>query len=150
MKNRIFSTRRIENKDLLEWANMRNQLWPESEDHHRNEIEQLICDPDFVAFVAEDENHSLIGFIEASIRKYANGCESSPVPFAEGCWVQPEYQKQGVGLRLVQSIEKWALDNGYRELCSDCLQSNLDSIAAHKAWGFQETERVIYFRKELL
>ncbi len=149
MKSRAINTRRAENKDLSGWAEMRNRLWPESEEHHQNEIEQLISDPDFVAFVAEDENQSLVGFVEASIRKYANGCESSPVPFAEGCWVQPEHHRQGIGLQLIRTIEKWAQDKGYRELCSDCLQSNLDSIAAHEAWGFLETERVVYFRKRL-
>lgn len=149
MTDKAINIRRAEDKDLPKWAELRNQLWPESEEHHQKEIEQLISDPDFVAFVAEDENHSLVGFVEASIRKYANGCESSPVPFAEGCFVQPGLHRQGVGSQLVRTIEKWAQDKGYRELCSDCLQSNLESIAAHKAWGFQETERVIYFRKKL-
>ncbi len=38
---------------------------------------------------------------------------------------------------------------GLRELGSDALMDNTASHAAHRAWGFTETERVIYFRKVL-
>jgi aminoglycoside 6'-N-acetyltransferase I len=38
---------------------------------------------------------------------------------------------------------------GYRELGSDALIDNSASHAAHRGWGFAETERVVYFRKSL-
>ena len=38
---------------------------------------------------------------------------------------------------------------GFREIGSDALLDNEASHAAHRDWGFSETERVVYFRKAL-
>jgi aminoglycoside 6'-N-acetyltransferase I len=40
-------------------------------------------------------------------------------------------------------------DQGCREFASDALLDNSGSLAAHAACGFEETERVVYFRKRL-
>ena len=36
-----------------------------------------------------------------------------------------------------------------KELGSDAVFDNKPSRVAHKAWGFEETERVIYYRMKL-
>jgi aminoglycoside 6'-N-acetyltransferase I len=46
-------------------------------------------------------------------------------------------------------IEAFLITRGFREIGSDALNENHASHAAHRAWGFSETERVIYFRKAL-
>jgi aminoglycoside 6'-N-acetyltransferase I len=84
------------------------------------------------------------------IRKAANGCDSRPVAFLEGIWVKPEYRRQGAASRLVQYAEAFLAGRGFRELGSDALIDNRASHAAHLAWGFSETERVIYFRKIII
>ena len=58
-------------------------------------------------------------------------------------------RRSGVGKALLDRIEAWAQGRGFKELCSDALLSNVVSHAAHAAWGFEETERVVYFRKPL-
>jgi aminoglycoside 6'-N-acetyltransferase I len=89
------------------------------------------------------------GFAELAIRKYANGCETRPVPFVEGIWVKPQFRRQGVGARLIGHVEAFVMARGFREIGSDTLIDNRTSQAAHLAWGFFETERVVYFRKVL-
>lgn len=44
---------------------------------------------------------------------------------------------------------RWARACGCRELASDALLENQASHAAHRALGFVETERVVFFRKPL-
>jgi aminoglycoside 6'-N-acetyltransferase I len=46
-------------------------------------------------------------------------------------------------------MTSFLLEHGFREVGSDTPIANLPSQAAHRAWGFSETERVVYFRKLL-
>jgi aminoglycoside 6'-N-acetyltransferase I len=89
------------------------------------------------------------GFAEVSLRPYANGCEDRPVVFLEAIWVAPEARRSGVGRALVDHLAGVARALGYGELGSDALIDNPISHAAHRAWGFVETQRVVHFRRAL-
>jgi aminoglycoside 6'-N-acetyltransferase I len=54
-----------------------------------------------------------------------------------------------VARTLVGSVVAWALRQGLSELASDSLVHNAAAHAAHRALGFEETERVVYFRRPL-
>jgi aminoglycoside 6'-N-acetyltransferase I len=136
--------------DRIAFAEMRACLWPEeSPEEHLAWIDQFLCGGDAWVFVAAT-GVSLVGFTEIAIRKYANGCESTPVPFLEAIWVRPEMRRRGIGRRLIRYIEEFLAAHGYRELGSDARIENSLSHAAHQGWGFSETERVVYFRKPLI
>jgi len=136
--------------DRALWAQMRNALWPEdSPEAHAREIDAMLSAGDAWAFVAETAAGAAVGFSEMAIRKYANGCTTRPVPFLEGIWVRTDFRRQGVGARLIAEVEAFAAARGFREIGSDAEIDNRVSHAAHRAWGFSETERVVYFRKPL-
>jgi aminoglycoside 6'-N-acetyltransferase I len=98
--------------------------------------------------LALDAESSAIGFVEASKRfDYVNGTSTSPVVFLEGLYVVPEWRRQGIAHALVAGVEQWARAQGCCELASDCLFENVAAHAVHRALGFEETERVIYFRR---
>ena len=137
----------MERGDARAWARMRHALWPEA-DQHASDMERVLASPDEWAFLAEAGGVPA-GFAEISIRKFANGCETAPVPFLEGIWVEPEFRRRGIGRRLVAHVEAFVRARGFREIGSDALIDNGASHAAHAAWGFSETERVVYFRKGL-
>ena len=50
---------------------------------------------------------------------------------------------------FVAAVERWVREQGCSELASDALLANEASHRAHAACGFEETERVVYFRKRL-
>ena len=50
---------------------------------------------------------------------------------------------------LVSAVATWAGALGLSELASDSPLENVDAHAVHRAPGFVETERVVYFRKQL-
>ena len=132
------------------WAQMRAALWPEeSLDAHQSAIDEILGDPDYWGFIARREDGASLGFAEVALRKYANGCDSRPVPFLEGIWVAPAARRQGIGKRLVARIEAFLAEKGFREIGSDTPLDNRASQDAHRGWGFAETERVVYFRKGL-
>jgi aminoglycoside 6'-N-acetyltransferase I len=76
-------------------------------------------------------------------------CNTKPVGFLEGIWVKPKFRRQGIGAQLIKKAEALLVECGFRELGSDTPINNRDSQEAHLAWGFSETERVVYFRKAL-
>lgn len=91
---------------------------------------------------------SAVGFVEASKRvDYLNGTSSSPVVFLEGLYVEPTSRRKGVARALVSHVERWAFSEGCSELASDSPLENVAAHAAHRAFGFEETERVVYFRR---
>jgi aminoglycoside 6'-N-acetyltransferase I len=136
--------------DTAAWGRMRAALWPdETPLGHAKAIDELLADEEAWAFIAELKGDGAAGFAEVALRKYVNGCDSRPVPFLEGVWVRPELRRQGIGARLILHAESFFAARGFRELGSDTLMDNTSSQAAHRAWGFSETERVVYFRKIL-
>jgi aminoglycoside 6'-N-acetyltransferase I len=133
--------------DKTGWLAMRRALWPDATDLE-DEIDHLFEQVAFQAWVAVD-GQAIVGFAEASIRPFANGCDSAPVAFLEGIGVVESHRQQGVGRALVAAVEAWAQGQGIFELGSDTWLDDLHSQAVHQHWGFEETERVVYFRKKL-
>jgi aminoglycoside 6'-N-acetyltransferase I len=134
------------------WLQMRVALWADATaDDHRAYMAISLAQPErFLQLMMYDENHQPIGFIEGSIRgDYVNGTETSPVGFVEGVYVVPEWRRKGVARQLFAAIGDWARARGCRELASDALLANEASQRAHRALGFEETERVVYFRRML-
>jgi aminoglycoside 6'-N-acetyltransferase I len=127
---------------------MRDALWP-AEDHAR-EIDRFFAaevrEP-LEVLIAFDERP--IGFVELSIRPYAEGCETDRVAFVEGWYVDPDARGTGVGAALIRAAEEWARSQGCTEIASDTEADNVGSAAAHLALGFEETAVVRCFRKPL-
>lgn len=146
-----FQIREYRPADHSEWLRMRRALWPEIA--RADEIEDAavwIARADAVVIVAARRNtNGLAGFAELGARPYADGCDTSPVAYLEGWYVDEDARRQGAGTALVRAGEVWARRQGYRELASDALLDNTTSHFAHLALGFTEVERAIRYRKLL-
>lgn len=104
----------------------------------------------FRAFVAQDSEAGLLGFAEVAVRTdFVNGCEHRPALFLEGIFVRPQHRGRGIARALCDAAGRWGLEQGCREFASDVYLDDHDSLAAHRGLGFEETERVAYFRKPL-
>ena len=71
------------------------------------------------------------------------------MPFIEGWYVEPAWQRQGIGRALVEAAEARARAMGHHEIASDTEVENTDSLAAHQALGYEVVERVVCFRRSL-
>lgn len=144
--------RRVDADSAATLAQLRAALWPDEDvAGHLGEALEALDQPDrAVAFLALDADGAALGFAEASVRHdYVNGTESSPVGFLEGLYVIPAVRRRGVGRALIAAVERWTQERDCAELASDASLDNAGSHAAHRAYGFEETERVVYFRKPL-
>jgi aminoglycoside 6'-N-acetyltransferase I len=130
------------------WLSLRKGLWPGAETHELlRDMEESLARGHFVRLASVHSGNS-VGFIEAAQRRdYVNGTSSSPVVFLEELYVEPAARRQGVARALVAAVERWAADRGCSELASDSPIGNLVAHAMHRALGFEETERVVYFRR---
>jgi len=142
--------KRAATQDQATWVGLRRKLWSGSKKMHAAEVRGFSSKRNFICFIAWDEDKKAVGFTEASIRPFANGCKERPVPFLEGLWVDPGFRGRKIGKKLISAVESWAIKRGFREIGSDALISNKVAHCAHAAYGFEETERVVYFRKSLV
>lgn len=138
--------------DAADWVAMRTALWPSGGNGaHAADIAGLLSDPgETINLIARDGDGGALGFAEAALRRdYVNGCKTSPVAFLEGIFVRPEARGQGVARVLVGAVEAWAREQGCTEFASDAAPENFASLDMHRALGFEETQRVVFFRKVL-
>lgn len=153
--SRLMRVRQAISQDAAAWAALRAALWPEEDpDELREEaaayFEGTMPDTLLAAiFLAEASDGALLGMLELSLRPYADGCDSSPVPYIEGWYVVEGHRGRGIGAALVKAAEDWAVGRGHSEIASDALLENAVSESAHRALGFAEVERAIRFRKVL-
>ena len=142
--------REIRETDQPDWVRLSEALWPGSLSDHDVETRKYFAlratAP--LVFVAEVEGR-IVGFLELDFRPYAPACSSSPVPFIEGWYVEPAWQRRGVGRALVETAETRAREMGHTEIASDAEMDNADGIAAHRAVGYEEVERIVCFRRPL-
>ena len=139
-ENRLSPVRQMRAADVPDVVEMMRALWPAGGKY------------DFTGetvFVWERPAGSLGGFVSFSIRPWAEGCDSAPVPYIEGWWVAPDLRRTGVGGELVAAVERWCTEHGYQELGSDVELENITSADAHVALGFEPTLRLQFFRKRL-
>lgn len=141
--------RRVVQADKAEWLRMRKGIWPEAPDEYLNfDMDDILAsDNDFVIFACDGDKP--IGLTEARIRDYGEGCETSPVGYLEGWFVQEEYRGKGVVGVMTQAAENWAREKGCAEMASDTWLDNESSIRAHVKMGYTEVERLVHYVKQL-
>jgi len=144
------TVRDILETDRNDWVRLRDALWPDSLWDHEVETRKHFArrSATLQVFVAEVEGR-IVGFLEMDFRPYAPACTTSPVPFIEGWYVDPAWQRRGIGRALIEAAEARARQRGYTEIASDAELDNADGIAAHRALGYVEVERVVCFRRSL-
>jgi len=130
------------------WLALRTQLWPDgSESEHLRYMADALARGHFVRLASAPDG-TAVAFVEASQRvDYVNGTSTSPVAFLEGLYVAPSARRKGVARALVAEIERWAAARGCSVLASDSPIENVMAHATHRALGFEEMERVVYFRR---
>lgn len=146
------STRRTEDISDPDWLALRSAFWDgESEEEHYASLKKFTTThAPYFAFIANDDSGKRLGFAEISVRRdYVNGTESSPVLYLEGIFVLPQFRGTGVSRALCGAAEEWGRAQGIREFASDSDIDNEPSIAAHRGLGFEETDRIVCFRKPI-
>lgn len=142
--------KKAKKKDSKILAKMAVKIWEDNNiADFVKEFEDFADDPNMHSFIKYVDDKP-VGFANVSIRyDYVEGCETSPVGYLEGIFVEDEYRKNNYARDLVKACETWVKDKRIKEFASDCTLTNKDSLAFHLAIGFEEVNRIICFKKEL-
>ncbi len=116
---------------------------------HQQEMEVYFNDPDKTCLLASDEARAVCGMVEVSLRNVVDGCLTSPVGYVEGIFVEPSHRGLGIGRLLMQHAEAWCRRKGCREIATDAELDHLEAQRFHQRMGFQETYRIVEYRKSL-
>jgi aminoglycoside 6'-N-acetyltransferase I len=145
--------RPAEPADADAWLTMRRALWPEGDrESHGDEVRKYFAGElgmPLEVLLAVGASGRAVGFVELSIRTYAEDCETDRVAYLEGWYVEPGSRRHGVGAALVRAAEDWGRAQGCAEFGSDALYDNDVSRMAHHALGFTQTVQIRCFRKPL-
>ena len=115
----------------------------------KEDMDSWLAREDSVVIVAERDGGGLCGFAEVGTRSFAEGCESFPVAYLEGWYVDDDHRGRGVGKALVRAVIEWATARGFSEIASDTHVTNHTSQQAHERLGFVEVDRAVLYRKPL-
>jgi aminoglycoside 6'-N-acetyltransferase I len=132
------------------WLALREALWPDTpRATHLAEMAAFLTDPArHVQLLAHAPDGRVVGLAEASARaEPVPGTESAPVAYLEGLYVVPDQRRCGVARALVEAVAAWGAKVGCREMASDVLLENEISHAVHRALGFAETQRLVFYRR---
>lgn len=131
-------------------ASLAVQLWPDTSlDEMLGHYQEVLELGEGTCFLAYKEGQP-IGFIELSIRNdYVEGADELPVAYIEGLYIDSDYRQKGLGQMLITRAEQWAVQQGFRQLCSDVEMENQLSILFHEKAGFTEAARIVCFVKNL-
>ena len=142
--------KRADREDAAVLAALAIQMW---QDHDPDDLKEEFLDLikcEYSACFLKYIGDIPIAFAQCQLRNdYVEGTDSSPVGYLEGIFVTEEYRKNGFAAELLAECEKWAKERGCTEFASDCELDNVDSLEFHLATGFEETNRIICFKKEL-
>jgi aminoglycoside 6'-N-acetyltransferase I len=131
------------------WMALRVKLWPPIDgDDFNTEMDRIIESPDQEAFLCWKDS-ACVGFLEMSIRNFADGCVTDRVAYVEGIYVEPPHRQQRIGLQLLKRGEQWAREKGCTEMASDVEIGNNSSMAFHTKAGFTEVTRAVLFARKL-
>ena len=141
--------RKATTSDSLTLAKLACCMWGSTADEREPEFAELTASPEAACFLAMDGDKA-VGFAQCQLRHdYVEGCETSPVGFLEGIYVDDALRRSGVARALLSACEEWAKSVGCTEFASDCKIDNHDSLAWHLKNGFEEMGRTIWFAKKL-
>jgi aminoglycoside 6'-N-acetyltransferase I len=138
--------------DFPDWLGMRRELYTGlDEGFHRQEVEAILASDVMAAFVGvSDVGDGTIGMLELSLRNVVDGCVGGPVGYIEGLYIKPQFRGRGFGRQMVAFAESWFISSGCHEMATDAELDNTAAQAFHRAVGFEETFRIVEYRKRLL
>lgn len=135
--------------DSMALAKLASRMWNHNPEELELEFASLTASDEAACFLTWNDNQP-IGFAQCQLRHdYVEGCETSPVGFLEGIYVEAEHRFNGVARALLSACEDWARSVGCSEFASDCELDNHDSLLWHLKSGFAEVNRTIWFAKKL-
>jgi aminoglycoside 6'-N-acetyltransferase I len=128
------------------WLALRKQLWLDPDEDHRREMGEILASPEAAAFLIFASNGVAVGFIEGALYQE----RQEKYGYVEGWFVLPAYRRQGLGGRLLGTLEQWMLHHSISLVLSDTIPDEYPlSSKAHARHGFKTLMNLQIFMKQV-
>ena len=135
---------------LADWRRMREELYGNLHaEFHEAEMELILNSKQATCFIGVSESGAAVAMLEVSLRNFVDGCLGGPVGYIEGIYVAPEQRRQGRGRALTAFAAAWFRSHGCREMAADAELVNLAAQAFLAKAGFNETYRIVEYKRAL-
>lgn len=143
--------RPVDQADATRWIELACELWRDASPAElRREFDIIQRDGKPISSFLYWIGGQAVAFITLSIRTdHVEGSSGSPTAYLEGIYVVPECRRQGIAKEMIRFAEKWAKDQGCSEFGSDAELNNRDSQNFHHRMGFNESNRLVTYIKQL-
>ena len=129
---------------------MRHELYGElSAQFHEAEMELIFSSKEATCFIGLRESGAAVAMLEVSLRNFVDGCLGGPVGYIEGIYVTPLERKQGYAGELIEFATSWFRSKGCRDMEADAELANLIAQDFLTRAGFDETYRVVEYKRWL-
>lgn len=115
---------------------MKNFLMP---DHHY--LQQLLAKDDFFVFVALSEGNVLGGLTSYTLQQYYS---TSPLVYIYDLAVQTDFQRKGIGKKLISAITKYCKEMGMEEVFVQADEVDDYALDFYRSTG-ATSEKVVHF-----
>lgn len=133
-----------------EWRRMREELYGELDaGFHEADMELIFSAPHATCFIGLSQSGAPIAMLEVSLRNFVDGCLGGPVGYIEGIYVVPGERARGYGRELTEFAAHWFRSKGCRDMAADAELSNLAAQDFLIAEGFDETYRIVEYKRSL-
>ena len=140
----------ITRERFQDWLRMRRELYGGLDPQfHEAEMELIFSSTQATCFLGLGESGAAVAMLEVSLRNFVDGCLGGPVGYVEGIYVIPEQRKRDYGRELAQFAANWFRSKGCRDMAADAELTNLEAQDFLRKVGFEETYRVIEYKRSL-
>ena len=146
LNTKAFEIKRLTKEDLSTFnllINMFSMVFEEGESDVRNDANslRLLGSNNFIAIAAISENEVVAGLTAYELPMYYS--EYSEI-FLYDLAVKPEYQRIGIGKRLLQSLKEYCIKNGIKEFFVLAHEQDEHAIEFYRSTG-GKSEKVVNF-----
>ena len=141
----------ITRERLQDWRRMRQELYGDLDPQfHEAEMELIFSSAQATCFIGLSESGAAVAMLEVALRNFVDGCLGGPVGYVEGIYVTPEQRKRGYGRELTQFAMNWFRSRGCRDMAADAELTNLEAQGFLRKVGFDETYRIVEYKRSLV
>lgn len=137
-------------RDLGTWRAMRADLYSGLDDAFNEfEMDLILSSRDRACLLVRAPNDDAVGFIEVSLRNVVDGVVGGPVGYIEGIYLVPSWRGLGLGPAMIEAVAEWFRSEGCRDMATDAEIENDDAQQFWSDLGFEETWRIVQYRRPL-
>jgi len=108
---------------------------------HQGHLRNLLKNPSFVCFAALHKDEPVGGLTAYSLQMYNS---DSAELFIYDIAVRPEFQRMGVGKRLVSAAQAYCTQNGIKQMFVDANEADTHALDFYRSLGGR-AEKVVQF-----